>query len=153
MRIHSYTAGAQSAVTHPDVAPDTRLGELITIETGELAYRVGHEAEIDVQLTIIEIFGTEPGHVIVHACREIAVTVSYAGTVRLLTARPWLPVSEVRAEAIAALELDPGSSADLVLRLPGSGAELTVTSPIGAYVPAGTCTLTLDLVHVVRPQG
>ncbi len=153
MRIHSYTAGAQSAVTHPDAAPDTRMGELITIETGETAYRVGDGAEIDVQLTILEIFGTEPGHVIVHACREIAVTVSYAGTVKVLTARPWLPVSDVRAEAIAALELGPGSSADLVLRLPGSGDELTVTSPIGAYVPAGKCAVRLDLVHVVRPQG
>jgi hypothetical protein len=153
MRIHIYCAGSQGAVTHPDVSPDARLRELVTIGTGEVTYRVGHDGEVDVDRTVAEIFGTEPGHVIVHHCREIAATISYVGTDKLITVRPGALVKDVRTEAITALRLDPASSADLILRLPGSAEELKATSPIGAYVPRGTCALTLDLVHLVRPQG
>lgn len=153
MRIHTYTAGTRGAVTDPDVSPETRVRDLVTVEVDELVYRVGDEAELDIELTIVEIFGPEPGHLIVHHCREIAVTVSYAGTETQLTVHPATHLKQVRARAIAALGLDAGSSADLILRLPGSTEELSATNPIGTYVPKGTCALTLDLLHLVRPQG
>jgi hypothetical protein len=153
MRVHTYASGARGAVTHPDVADQTRLRELVVIEADERVYQVGGEAELDIELTVLEIFGAEPGHVVVHHCREIAVTVSYAGADKVLTVRPSAPVKEVRAEAIDAFRIDAGSSADLALRLPGSPDELAVNSPVGAYVPKGSCALTLDLVHLVRPQG
>jgi hypothetical protein len=41
----------------------------------------------------------------------------------------------------------------LVLRLPGSDQDLDLTQPVGAVVPKGTCSVTVDLVHTVRPQG
>jgi hypothetical protein len=59
----------------------------------------------------------------------------------------------VRAKAIEALQLDAATSADLVLRLPGATTDLAASHPIGSYVPKGTCCLTVDLVHVLRPQG
>jgi hypothetical protein len=153
MRVHTYASGARGAVTHPDVPAQTRLRELVVIEAGERVYQVGGEAELDIELTVLEIFGTEPGHVVVHHCREVAVTVSYAGADKVLTVRPSAPVKEVRAEAVAAFGIDAGSSADLALRLPGSADELAVNSPVGAYVPKSSCAITLDLVHLVRPQG
>jgi hypothetical protein len=70
-----------------------------------------------------------------------------------LTVHPAAHVKDVRAKAVEELQLDAGSSADLVLRLPGATTDLDPSHPIGSYVPKGTCELTVDLVHVVRPQG
>ena len=153
MRIHTYAAGADAPVTHPDVEPGVRLRELVVVEADERVYRVGGATEIDIDVTVIELFGTDPGHVIVHPCREITATVSYTGNDKVVTAHPSAHVRDVRAKAIAEFGLDAGSSADLVLRLPGSTADLVLSTPIGAYVPKGTCSVTLDLVHLVRPQG
>jgi hypothetical protein len=153
MRVHAYSTGTEAAVTHPDVEPQVRLRELLLIESDEHVYRVDDEVEIDVDLTVVELFGTDPGHVVVHPCREIAVTVGYAGQDKLVTAHPSTRVRAVLAKAIAELGLDAASSADLVLRLPGTTTDLALANPIGAYVPKGTCSVTLDLVHLVRSQG
>lgn len=153
MRVHAYTAGSAAAVTHPDVASETRLRDLIVIEADERIHRVGEEIEVDIELSIIEIFGTEHGHVIAHPCREIAVLAVYGGIDKTVTAHPATYVRDVRAKAISEFGLDPASSADLVLRLPGTTTDLVPTYPIGAYAPKGTCSVTVDLVHLVRPQG
>ena len=54
-------------------------------------------------------------------------------------ARPSERLSDVRAQAVRELVrehgLDPKQSADLVLRLPGTTADLPEASPVGAYVP------------------
>jgi hypothetical protein len=116
-------------------------------------YRVGDGLEIDIERTVVEIFGELPGHVITHRCHTVAVTVSYAGQDVELTVHPAVRVKDLRVKAIEALQLDAASSADLVLRLPGETTDLAASHPIGAYVPKGTCSLIVDLVHVVRPQG
>ncbi|HUZ56017.1 MAG TPA: hypothetical protein VMU94_26265 [Streptosporangiaceae bacterium] len=153
MRIHTYAAGGQAAVTHPDVQPGTPLRELLAPQDGDRLYLVGQEAEIDASRTAGEVFGDQTGHVIAHHCRQIAVTVTYATRDKLVTAHPSTLVKVVRAEAIKEFTLSPAESADLVLRLPGSTEDLVTTNPIGAYVPMGTCAVTVDLVHVIRPQG
>lgn len=153
VRIHTYSAGGRDAVTHPDTPPETALHAVVAVDGGEHVYQVGSEAEIDLDHAVGELFGSEPGHVLVHHCREIAVTVDYAGAAKLVTAHPATRVKAVLIEAIKAFGLDPAASADLVLRLPGLSDELVVTNPIGAYVPKGSCAVTLDLVHLVRPQG
>jgi hypothetical protein len=157
MRIHTYAAGTPTAMTHPDVDGGARLREFVVIEAADIAYKIGDGTEIDVDLTVAEIFGGGPGEVIVHGCKEITVTVDYAGKTVPVRARPSQRLSEVRAQAVHELVqqygLDPKQAADLVLRLPGTTAELPEASPVGAYVPRGTCALTLDLVHAVRPQG
>lgn len=153
MRIHTYAAGAGGAVTHPDVAPEVLLRELVVVETDEFIYRVGDEVEIDVERTVLELFAEESGHVISHPCRTISVSVSYAGEDKDVLVHPAAHVKRVRAKAIEAFAIDSASAADLVLRLPGSTTDLPLQHPIGAYVPKGTCALTVDLLHAVRPQG
>jgi hypothetical protein len=153
MRIHAYAAGAGGAVTHPEVADEMVLKDLIVIETDERVYRVGDGLEIDAKRTVVEIFGELPGHVITHPCHRITLTVSYTGQDIELTVHPATLVKHVQAEAIEALKLDSGSAAELELRLPGAMTDLAASHPIGSYVPKGTCRLTVDLVHVVRPQG
>jgi hypothetical protein len=153
MRVHTYSAGVPGAVTHPDIAPETKLTELLAVNVDERVYRVGHGVEIDIKLTVEELFGVDPGHVLVHHCREITVIVAYVGTDQRIEVHPSTHVKKVREKAIAAFGLDQAASADLVLRLPGSGNELPPTSPIGAFSAQGSCALTLDLVHLVRPQG
>jgi hypothetical protein len=153
MRVHAYAAGTQAASTHPDVDGGTPLREIVVIEAADVAYKVGDGTAVDVELTVAEIFGGGPGEVIVHGCREIAVTVDYTGESATIRTRPSERLSDIRAQAVRKLGLDPKLAADLVLRLPGTMAELPEASPVGAYVPRGTCALTLDLVHAVRPQG
>ena len=153
MRVHAYGPGTRTAVTRPDAAGETRLRELVIIEADEAVYQVGGHDEIDIQLTVAEIFGDGPGHVIVHSCREIIVTVDYTGKSVIVKAPPPERVGDIHAQAVRELRLDPAQSTDLVLRLPGTTEELPDDAPVGAYVPKGTCALTLDLVHAVRPQG
>lgn len=153
MRVHAYAAGSPEAVTRPEVTPETPIGELVAVTDGELVYRLDDDVELGLDQTAAEVFGNGPGHVVVHPCREVMVTIAYAGTEKQLKVRPSSRIKKVRTEAIEAFHLDKASSADLVLRLPGSTDELPTTSPIGAYVPQGTCAITLDLVHLIRPQG
>jgi len=153
MRIHTYSAAGSAVLTHSEVSPSSRMRELLTLEADDIAYRLDEEVELDIDATVAEIFGDNPGHVIVHPCRAIAVTVSYAGSQVRITTAPSTRLKRVRVKAIAEFELSDTVAADLVLRLPGSTDDLPATSPIGVYAPKGTCTAALDLVHLVRPQG
>src|SRR5437764_15085596 len=153
MRVHTYAAGSPAAVTNPDVDPKTKLITLVSIEADEHVFRVGDDVEIGIELTIGELFGTSPGHVLVHHCRQVTVTVSYVGTVKTIEVHPSAHVKKVREKAIAAFGLNPATAADLVLRVPGTNDDLPPNSPIGAFVPKGSCAVQLDLVHLVRPQG
>ncbi|BBZ58166.1 hypothetical protein MPHO_51580 [Mycolicibacterium phocaicum] len=152
MRIHTY-AGGGDVQTHPDVAPGAPLRECIVVEVDELVYRVGDEAALDIEQTVFALFGEEPGHVIRHHCREIAVTVSYAGQDQKFSVHPAEHVKRLQKRAAKAFQLDAATSADLAMRLPGATTDLVASYPIGAYVPRGTCAVTVDLIHVTRPQG
>jgi hypothetical protein len=153
MRVHTYKAGSPAAVTHPDADPATRLTHLVSVEADEHVFRVGDDVEIDIELTVAELFGTAPGHVLVHHCRQVTVSVSYVGAEKEFEVRPSAHIKKVRAKVIAAFGLDPATAADLVLRVPGANEDLPSNSPIGAFVPKGSCAVQLDLVHLVRPQG
>jgi hypothetical protein len=153
MRVHIHGAGEQGVVTHPNVEPDTVLRELLVIEAEERVYRVGDEEVIDIDLSIGAVFSEGPGHVVTHPCREIAVTVGYAGHDAEFRVHPSTRVKDVQEQAIDGLQVDAGSAADLVLRLPGAAEDLNASAPIGSYVPGNTCSVTIDLIHAVRSQG
>lgn len=151
MRVHIHEAGGVAPVTHSDVSPETPLRELIDLVPDERAYRVGSSEEIDLDERVVDIFGSENGHVIKHSSREITIDVSYTGATAKLEVAPSTRVKTVLAEAIAALRIDPSSAVDLTLRVPGSDEDLDATKPVGAYARKGH--LAVDLVHIVRPQG
>jgi hypothetical protein len=130
-----------------------RLAEIVAVEVGEKVYRVDDEAELDLELTVMEVFGERPGHVVVHKCHRIEVTVSYGGTDKIVQAHPATRIRKVREKAIAAFGIARGDAADLVLRLPETTADLPAAEPVGAFVTAGSCAVTLDLVHATRAQG
>lgn len=153
MRVHVYKQGSSNALTHADVAPTKRLDEIVELNIDERVYRVGSMEELALEATFFEIFGDESGHVIVHGCKQITISVSYAGAQVELEEHPSTQVAEVFTKAIRSLGIDSGSSVDLTLRQPGSSEDLDAVKPIGTYVPKGTCSLILDLVHIVRPQG
>ena len=154
MRIHVFTAGKEAAVTHADADPQQTLRALIGVEIDELVYRVGDEiVELDVDVTLVELFGDESGHVIRHHCKEVPITADYTGQQRTVEVHVSTPVRTVLNQVLKAFELAGSAAADLVLRLPGSSTDLPLGAPIGAFIPTGTCSLTVDLVHLVRPQG
>ncbi|TCR15938.1 hypothetical protein [Streptomyces sp. BK205] len=152
MRVHTYR-DSQGGTETREVEPQIRLSDVVSVEAGEKAYRVGDEAELDVELTVAELFGEQPGHVVVHKCHRIEITVAYAGAEKVVGAHPATRVRQVRKEAIEAFGIPSADAADLVLRLPGTTTDLRLTDPIGAVVPAGSCTVALDLVHAGRSQG
>jgi len=153
MRIHTYAADGGGAHTR-EVEPGARLREVLVIETDdELVYRVGDESEIDLDVTVAEVFGQEPGHLITHSCRKVAVTVVYAGAEKIVKVHPAVRLRKVRAKAVDEFDIEPADAADLALRLPGRDQDLDLAMPVGAIVPKGTCSVSLDLVHTVRPQG
>ncbi|KFG05964.1 MULTISPECIES: hypothetical protein [Streptomyces] len=129
------------------------LGDVVAVEADERVYRVGDEAELDVELTVVELFGEGPGHVVIHKCHEIAVTVAYGGTEKLVRAHPATHIRTVRARAVKAFGIAHEDAADLALRLPGTTEDLSLAEPIGSIVPKGSCAVALDLVHAVRAQG
>lgn len=152
MIVHVYTPGAGQAHTS-DVEETVRLREVIGAVGTNGAYRVDDEVEIDVELTVAEVFGTGPGHIVVHPCRKVAVTVAYAGSEKVIHAHPATRLRTVRTRAIEVFGIPGADAVDLVLRLPSTTADLNLAEPVGVLVPAGTCDLTLDLVHARRPQG
>ncbi|MFC8851490.1 hypothetical protein ACFT5D_00275 [Streptomyces sp. NPDC057144] len=152
MRVHTYRVGQGGAQTQ-EVEPKARLADVVMVEADEKAYRVGDELELDVELTVLELFGQQPGHVVVHKCHRIEVTVAYAGTEKAVQAHPATRVRQVREEAVKAFGIPAADAADLVLRLPGTTTDLRLAEPVGGLVPAGSCTVALDLVHAGRAQG
>jgi hypothetical protein len=151
MRVHEHRAG-EPARTH-EVEPEARLREVVAVEAEERVYSVDGMEELDLELTVIEAFGEEPGHVVVHCCRSITVVVAYTGNERTLQAHPSTRLREVRRQAAEAFGIPAADAAGLQLRLPGSAVDLNVAEPVGAVTPRGECTVTLDLVHAQRPQG
>lgn len=151
MRMHEYRAG-EPARTH-EVEPETRLREVVVIDAEERVYLVDGKEELDLELTVVEAFGEEPGHVVVHRCRSITVIVAYSGNERTLQAHPSTRLRKVRKQAAEAFGIAPADAAGLQLRLPDSTVDLNVAEPVGAVTPRGECTVTLDLVHAQRPQG
>jgi hypothetical protein len=151
MRVHEYRSG-QPVQTH-EVAPETRLRELLVIEAEELVYVLDGVEEVDVELTVVEVFSEGPGHVVVHRCRSIAVTVAYAGAEKTFEARPSTRLREVRKLAAEAFGIAPADASGTQLRLPDSTVDLNLAEPVGAVTSHGQCKVTLDLVHAQRPQG
>jgi hypothetical protein len=151
MRVHSYEAG-EPVQTH-EVGPETRLRELLAVETEERAYPVDGTEELDVELTVAELFGDEPGHVLVHRCHSVAVKIEYAGVETTLKVHPSTRLRRVRDNAAKELGIAPADVAGSQLRLPESTVDLNLTEPVGAFTSHGECTVTFDLVHAKRPQG
>lgn len=152
MIIHVYNPGAGQAHTH-EVEETVRLREVVGAVEAAGVYRIDEEAEIDVEATVAELFGDGPGHVVVHPCQKVAAKVVYAGAEKVVAAHPSTRLRVVRARAVEAFGIPGPDAVDLVLRLPGSTVDLNLAEPVGAVVPAGTCELTLDLVHAHRAQG
>lgn len=152
MRIHSFTAGEAVAQTR-EVGPDARLGDLFVLEEDEKVFVVDDEAELDVTVTVEALLAGRPGHLATSVCRQIAVTVGYAGADKVVKVHPAIRLRQVRRRAIAAFGISQADAADLVLRLPGETEDLDLNAPVTTIVPRRTCSTTVDLVHTVRPQG
>ncbi|MEY2474056.1 MAG: hypothetical protein QOK28_3385 [Actinomycetota bacterium] len=153
MRLHRFSAGTGSVITHPEAPPDQPIGQLLDIEDGESAYVVGSDIALDINLTLAQLFPGDVGHLVTHRCRDAKITAVYAGHRARLDVHVATLVSGVLDQAVHDLKIDAATAADLVIRLHGSTEDMVLTNPIGAYLDKRNCQLAVDLVHVVRPQG
>ncbi|MFC7279218.1 hypothetical protein ACFQS1_35100 [Paractinoplanes rhizophilus] len=152
MRVHVFAAGVGVADTR-EAEPHVRLAELVAVEEDEKVYPVDEEGELDLDLTLEALLTGRPGHLAVSTCREVAVTVGYAGRDEVVRVHPATRLRRVRRRAIEQFGISPADAADLVLRVPGGAEDLDLTAPVSSIVPKHTCAVTVDLVHTVRPQG
>lgn len=153
MRVHSFSGGSGFVITHPEAPPDQPIAELLDMKDNECAYVVGSDIALDPKVTLAEVFPGGIGHLLTHRCREVKLTAGYAGHTAHLDVHVATLVSVVLKQAAHDLKIDPATAADLVIRVHGSTEDMVLTNPIGAYLDKGDCQLTVDLVHVVRPQG
>ncbi len=56
-------------------------------------------------------------------------------------------------KAVHELSVDVTQVPDLALRLAGTDEDLPAADPIGAFTSKQVCSVDLDLVHLIRPQG
>lgn len=152
MRIHVYEAGAGAAQTH-EIEPQTRLGDLLVLEEDEKVFLVDDETELDITVTVEAVLAGRPGHLASTTCRQIAVSVGYAGHEKVVKVHPAARLRRVRTKAIEAFGIPQRDAADLVLRVAGGTEDLDLNAPVTTIVPKRTCSATVDLVHAVRPQG
>ena len=152
MRIHVHAAGGAGARTE-EVAPEVALGEVVVLDVDERVYRVDDETELVMDVKVVELFGDGSGHVVVSACKKVAITGVYAGVEKTVSLHPSARLRRVRQCLIDEFKVPEGDAADLVLRLPGGEQDLDLAAPVTSIVPKGTCAVTVDLVHTVRPQG
>jgi hypothetical protein len=111
------------------------------------------DAELDPDDTVGRVFGSGPGHLVVHRCRKVTVSVTYGGVEKEVEVRPAARLRRVRAKAVEEFSIDRVDAADLVLRLPGQEQDLDLASPVVSIVAGRSCSATVDIVHAVRPQG
>ncbi len=157
MRLYIHRPGTNDIDTLKDAPTDTPLGQiLVDVVEGDFVFVDDNGEPVDLQIALIEI--VEVGsrhhhHVHHHPCRSISVSVSYNGRFEDVGATPNTTVEDVLTNAISAFGIDPVTGADLVLRLPGTDADLPASRHIGSLVPRGICSVTLNLVPGHREQG
>jgi len=153
MRAHIYTAGTGKAVTHDDIDETASFATLVNVDAAEKVFLVGSEQEIDTEVTLRQVGVGETAHFVVHRCENVNLHVGYTGRDLDEKAHVTTLVSKVLDKTAKHLGISDSDAADLVFRISGTNDELDEAAPIGSYVANGTCSLVLDLVHLVRSAG
>jgi len=157
MRLYVHRPGSSEIEVVEDAPTDRPLGEvLVEVVEGDFVFVDDAGEPVDLQVTLVEIVEVGPRHhhhVHHHPCRSISVSVNYNGRLVDVGSRPNTTVEAVLTNAISAFGIDPVTGADLVLRVPGTDADLPASRHIGSLVARGTCSVTLNLVPGHREQG
>jgi len=139
MRLYVHRPGTSKIDVLEEVATDVALGEVIVdVVEGDFVFLDDNGEPIDLQVTVAELVTTgvrHHHHVHHHPCRSITVNVNYNGRLQGVGATPNTTVETVLTSAISAFGIDPVTGADLVLRIPGTDADLPGSLHIGVLVP------------------
>ena len=88
----------------------------------------------------------------VHTCRQIQVTLSFAGDTKHHPFRPSATIAEVKAWFVDKLHMSPVDATEHVLQITGTSERPDPDTQIGALV-SSACALDLTLVPVKRVEG
>ena len=138
-----------------EVTGTARVRDVITVEE-DLIFLDGNDEPVDIDLTLIEIVtdsGQHHHHVHKHPCRRITVEVTYGGLTKTLEAAPSSPIESLRLRAVHDFGIDPVTGATLVLRLPGTDADLPGNGYLTELVLRRHCSLALNLLPSGREAG
>ena len=86
-------------------------------------------------------------------CKQVQVTVRYAGRVVERRFAPVTRIGRVRKWAIKELKISASDANELVLQLAGSTTQPTRDQHVGSFAEAGTCNATFDLVRSYTVNG
>ncbi len=88
----------------------------------------------------------------VHTCRQIQVTLTFAGDTKHHPFRPSTTVAEVKAWFVDKLHMTPVDATEHVLQITGTSDRPDPDAQIGALVTSH-CALDLTLVPIKRVEG
>ncbi|MEB3286893.1 MAG: hypothetical protein VKJ04_05265 [Vampirovibrionales bacterium] len=115
------------------------------------------EEPLDLAITLDEVGIKKHGHIHANRCRQVDVTVEYAGQSKSRKFPPTAKVKVVKEWAVRQdwePPIDPAERPKFALFLPETDSEaLSEASRIGIYLTKGKCSLTLELAYQERQQG
>jgi len=107
--------------------------------------------DIDLTLAVLEVHRHR--HVHVHRCRHVAIEVNFGGRIKRHRFSPNTTVGVATEWARRKFHLDPAVAGEYVFRICGSLTEPRSTEHLGDLVDGTTCSLCIDLVKELTPQG
>jgi hypothetical protein len=110
-------------------------------------------APVDVGLTIEVLELKRHRHVHIHKCRHIAVEVNFNGATKRRRFSPAATIGVVTQWARKKFHLDPAAAAEYVLQLCNSTKQPRSGEHLGELVELPKCSICLDLVKEITPQG
>lgn len=88
-----------------------------------------------------------------HRCKEVVVTVRFAGQAVMFEFRPASTIGRIRQWAGHKLGMQPNDIAEHVLQLAGSNEQPDIDVHVGALAKCPACSVEFDLVPAHRING
>lgn len=153
MTIHLHGDAAEGVRAVEDSTVVT-IGDLF-VDPDDLIWVIDEEDPLDPGILIVDLVAARKIELVKHRCKKINVSVSYNGIEAIIRVAPSRKLRAVIRQSIkiAEFQIDPGSAADLELRLPGSEEGLDSSLPVGRLVANGKCEIELILAPAVRHAG
>lgn len=109
--------------------------------------------ELHASVKVVDIFTEQGGHVHLHRCRHIKVSVRFSGRTIEHEFQPGTTVGKVKKWAVKEFGMPPADAAEHVLQILGTSDQPDVATHIGTLAPFPKCAVAFDLVPSHRIQG
>lgn len=138
---------------------ETKIRELASHLLGNkegFLFLADEEKPLDLDKTLAELGIDKQGHIHTATCRQVKVSVEYAGQSLQHQFPPTVQIKAIQHWAVGQKwnpPIDPAERSKFALFLPGDPDPLQEANRLANYVPATGCGVTLELAYRSRQQG